>query len=247
MSIKNFSFSELYTLFRDGEEVYYNRYIKGLEQPINRQMFLGSVVHKALEHPTFRWERALMEGWYTERGQEVRFEPLPELIPNVIQILGKMAHKRLGNPEYCLRAKTKDGDMLIAFLDDVDLKQWVLNEYKTYESENPNSRERWYKGQVLKHKQLMFYNWMLMLSRHRFFRQNWIYAIDISKGTVQPFETQFGIQDVEYIENWAMELIEKIKQNGWLEKRLDSKTRKIIRSGMKSLFAEPVENKIDAL
>jgi hypothetical protein len=224
------SFSELYLYTRDKER-YIKRYVEGVDEPEDeaseRRMLLGKICHAALENPNYRWEKALIDGGFQEK------------IPVFQTVLGKLAFKRLGKPEFPLMAKTRVGDNLFALLDDIDPKQHILNEYKTYNSDGTDG-EKWFPNIVAQHKQISFYNWMYSLSRHRNFRVIFLYAIDLTNATVKTFETQRGPHDNEFIRGWAEGIIAEMKAEGLWEKRLSREDR--VRQATHTLFPEPVED-----
>lgn len=226
---KYFSFSELYLWERSRDE-YVKRYIDGIEEPEDSPRKLGKIVHHALENPNFRWEKSLIEGGFEDK------------VPIVQTVLGKLALKRLGNPEFTLVTRAKWGDQLLCQFDDFDPKNAYLNEYKTYNSDGEGP-EKWFPSIVAQHKQISFYNWALTLSRHRNFRAVFLYAIDLSRGTVKSFETQRGPRDNKFIESWAYNIISEIKKAGLWEKRLGREDR--IKKTMTPLFPdEAVENEL---
>lgn len=199
---KYFSYSEMRLWLKDKDE-YIRQYVEGEERESTPEMILGTIIHNVLENPYHPWIR------------ELEANNMAERIPTITKLLGKMAFKRLPDPEFSITAKTKSGVLLFSKFDGFDKKQKLLAEYKT--SDRP---ELWNKRIVDHHKQLSFYAYVYHRTYHSFFREIHLHYLNTAKGTLRTFTTARGIRDLRHIEDIIESVISEMKREGVWERRL---------------------------
>lgn len=195
---KYFSYSEMYKWEHD-RDGYLRTYIDGYEEPANEKMQLGTILHGAIQDPTYPLVEKLKEMDYNKK--------------EIYRL--KRAVEKIEVPERneVMLTAELDGNKLIGFADGMDGK--TLVEFKT--TDNPKA---WSQRRVDNNEQLSLYALMYYLNNHSYFHGIKLWRIDTVKGTAKKFETSRGPRDIAYIRDKALGIIGEIKAAGLWTKRL---------------------------
>ncbi len=176
-----FSYSEM-ALFWQDRELYYKKYIEGLEIPTSKEQKLGKIIHKAIAEPRFNWILALKK-----EGFPKSTALLTRKLLNKAFLYRAPAHE----VEFFTQ-ESKNLPRLYAVFDGFDKQNRILYEYKT--THNPNKWRQWF---VDINKQLSFYAYVYYLLFHSFFREIVLIRLNTETGTVKKFVTTRGPKDLQ--------------------------------------------------
>ena len=204
--MKPLSASEL-SMWRKDKTLYMKRYVEGEAEEPNEQMKLGTLVHKAIENPTYPWLKEMVS--YP-----------PETIKAVRKILDKEWKLRNGEPETVMRATTQNDIPLIAIFDCFNKAERTLDEYKI-----TANKFRWNQYRVDVNFQLSFYAYVYYLNFHSYFTEMRLHQLNIATGSVKTFKTVRSKADVETMDRLVHYAVVEMKNAGVWEKRMTKDQR----------------------
>jgi len=199
---QQFSYSEYYA-FTHNRTKYFQEYIKGVKEPPNEKMKLGSAIHEWLDDPKYDIIKVLKED-FKIRGKRLLA---------IRKMLDKAWAKRLSESEVSIIGTMKDGTKLLAKIDTIDRKERIMADWKTTDE---SKRQQWW---VDRDEQLSFYAFVYKLAYHKFLKEIQLYELNTIKGTCKTFYTARGYLDLKDIEQKIQRCIAEIKRLGWWELR----------------------------
>lgn len=210
---KYISYSEM-RLWDLNQEEYIRRYIKGEEQEPNKEMILGTIIHRTLEDPRYEFQKAMLDAGFNRRK-----------IKTVRTLIDKMVPKLPPEREVKIGAQMAGDIELFSVFDGFDPEQRILYEYKTSENEIWNQRI------VNYHQQLDFYAMVYYLKFHSFFREIRLFFLNTKSGNVKTFKTARSIRDINMASYRVQKFYQQMIDRGLWNKRLSREDKALLNNG----------------